>query len=1037
MHTTTDRSRRVRAFAFGFLVWLVFAPLLSAQSGGFIEGRVLNTRSGEYVERARVTVEGSPIEAFTDADGNYRLANVPAGSARVRVFFTGLLPRTDTVAVVAGQVSRHDVSLQTFEARDDAAGGVVKLDKFVVGTSREMDGAAIAINEQRFAANIKNVISADEFGGVAEGNAAEVLKFMPGVTVENSGGNMRFISINGVSSDNVPVTVDGFSLASAAGGTARAVQVDMVSNNSLSRIEVSYSPTPESPGSALAGSVNMVQRSSFERTKPVLNASVYLMMRDNARDFHKTNTARQTPSRNVHPGFDFSYVAPVNQRFGFTLSGGHSTQYSAQDIATLTWRGGGTATNGTTFPHTSFDRPYLTSFTVLDAPKVTARNSAAVTFDYRLSPRDRISLGFQYSSFEVWFKNNTAVFNINSVTAGNFTPFSTVGPGEIQLTRDERRRYNRTMMPTLLWRHDGPVWKAVGGVGFSQANDRNDGSRAGFFRSSLARRTGVTVSFADIFFLRPRVIAVTDTATGAPIDPYNLANYSLASGSDSQNDSTDIQRSAYGNLARDFYGKVPLSLKVGFDVRKAMRDIRVTNPSFTFVGRDGRGSTTPVGNDDSALPFLDPLNSQRIPPYGFPRTDGVSNLRLLDFYNANPNQFVVDENAAYRAIVSNSKYATELVSAGYIRGDVSFFDRRLKIVGGVRAEQTNVEAQGPRTDPARNIQRDAQGRAILGPNGQPLAITSVPLAVSQLTFLERGTQTEKEYLRLFPSINVGYNLRENLIARAAYYHSIGRPDFNQYAGGVTLPNTENPPSTSNRIVVNNAGIKAWTAKSTSVRLEYYFGGVGLVSVGAFRRDFTNAFGGTEFLATPEFLTLYGLDPNVYGAYNVSTQTNVSGVVRMTGVDVSYKQALTFLPHWARGVQVFANGSAQRATGPSLGSFSGSNYIPRSASWGVSFTREKYSLRANWNYRGRQRRGEVAAGSSIEPGTYNYFNKRLYVDLQGEYFFWKRVAVFANLRNVGAAYEDTEIYGPSTPAHAQFRQRLDHGSLWTFGVKGTF
>ena len=1040
MNLKPDRSRLLLPpLLIGVLLWFVSGISALAQSaGGTIEGRVVNTRSGEFVERARITVEGSAAETFSDSGGNYRLTNLPAGTAKVRVFFTGLLPRTDDVSVVAGQIARHDVNLQTFETRaDSAAGGVVKLDKFVVSTTREMDGAAIAINEQRFAANIKNVISADEFGGVAEGNAAEVLKFMPGVTVENSGGNMRFISINGVSSDNVPVTVDGFSLASSAGGTARAVQVDMVSNNSLSRIEVSYSPTPESSGAALAGSVNMVQRSSFERSKPVFTGSVYLMMRDNARDFQKVNTARQSPSRNVHPGFDFSYVAPVNQRFGFTFSGGHSTQYSAQDIATMTWRGGGTSTNGTTFPNTSFDRPYLSSFTVLDAPKVTARNSAAVMFDYRLSRVDRISLGFQFSSFEVWFKNNTAVFNINSVLPGNFTTTSTVGPGEVQLNRDERQRVNRTMMPTLIWRHEGPVWKAVGGVGFSQANDRNDGSRAGFFRSSVARRTGVTVAFSDIFYLRPGVIRVADTASGAAVDPYNIFNYAIASGGDSQNDSTDIQRSAYGNLARDFYGKVPLSLKAGFDVRQSMRDIRTTNPTFTFVGVDGRSSTTPVGNDDVATPFLDPYNSQRIPPFGFPRTDGVSNLRLLDFYRANPAQFTFDENAAYRAIVSNSKYAEELVSAAYLRGDVSFFDRRLKIVGGLRAEQTSVEAEGPFTDPARNVRRDSQGRPILGANGLPQAITAVPLEVSKLTFLERATKTDKEYLRLFPSINVGYNLRENLIARAAYYHSIGRPDFNQYAGGVTLPNTDNLPSQTNRITVNNAGIKAWTAKSTSVRLEYYFGGVGLVSVGAFRRDFDNAFGGSVFTATPEFLALYGLDGATYGIYDVSTQVNVQGTVRMTGVDVSYKQALTFLPAWARGVQVFANGSAQRATGPNLGSFSGSNYIPRSASWGVSLTREKYSLRANWNYRGRQRRGEVAAGPSIEPGTYNWYNKRLYVDLQGEYTVWRRFAVFANLRNVGAAYEDTEIFGPSTPQHAQFRQRLDHGSLWTMGVKGTF
>jgi hypothetical protein len=223
----------------------------------------------------------------------------------------------------------------------------------------------------------------------------------------------------------------------------------------------------------------------------------------------------------------------------------------------------------------------------------------------------------------------------------------------------------------------------------------------------------------------------------------------------------------------------------------------------------------------------------------------------------------------------------------------------------------------------------------------------------------------------------------------------------------------------------------------NVRLEYYFGGVGQISLGAFRRDFTDSFGGSVFAATPEFLALYGLDPGLYGAYDVATQANVAGTVRMTGIDFNYKQALTFLPHWARGVQVFANGSAQRAIGPNLGAFAGSNYIPRSGSWGVSLTREKFNLRGNWNYRSRKRNAVVAAGPSIEPGTYNWAARRLYLDVMGEYWFAKRIAVFANLRNIGAMAEDAEIYGPSTPEVAQFRQRLDHGSLWTFGLKGTF
>ena len=78
-----------------------------------------------------------------------------------------------------------------------------------------------------------------------------------------------------------------------------------------------------------------------------------------------------------------------------------------------------------------------------------------------------------------------------------------------------------------------------------------------------------------------------------------------------------------------------------------------------------------------------------------------------------------------------------------------------------------------------------------------------------------------------------------------------------------------------------------------------------------------------------------------------------------------------------------------------------------------------------------------AGRSIAPNTYNWGTKRLYIDVLGEYYFYKRFAVFANLRNIGDATEDFEIYNPLTPEHAQFRQREDFGALWTFGLKGTF
>jgi len=73
-----------------------------------------------------------------------------------------------------------------------------------------------------------------------------------------------------------------------------------------------------------------------------------------------------------------------------------------------------------------------------------------------------------------------------------------------------------------------------------------------------------------------------------------------------------------------------------------------------------------------------------------------------------------------------------------------------------------------------------------------------------------------------PNLNASYALRDNLVARAAFYTSIGRPAYGQYAGGVQLPDESQAPSPNNRIIVSNVSIKPWSAKTTKVSLEYYF-----------------------------------------------------------------------------------------------------------------------------------------------------------------------------------------------------------------------
>ncbi|MBC7366239.1 MAG: carboxypeptidase regulatory-like domain-containing protein [Undibacterium sp.] len=1047
---------------------LASAGSVGAQSAatGTIEGRVFDTRRGQYLEKARVTVEGSRQETLTDAIGQYRLSEVPAGKVTLKIFYTGRGSLTEVVTVAPGETVQRDFTFagETPPTRGNAAGDTIKLDAFNVSSSKQMDASALAINEQRFAKNITNVVSADEFGTIADGSVGEFMKFLPGITSDYTGGDARRFSISGVPAGNVPISMGGFDMASAAGGgTTRAVELDQVSINNVSRVEVNRSPTPEQPGSALAGSVNFVPRSAFERNRPAYNYSVAFLMKDAERAF-----LRQTPgpgwgekTYKIHPGFDVSAIVPVNKNFGFTVSAGYSMQYTPQSNQSTQWRGAAAVTNAastvsTGLPDTTPDKPYLTNYSWRDSGKDTTRYSFATTVDWRFAPRDRLSFGFSYAYLREHFATRTQNITINRVAPGGWGPqftrgvestFPTTGAainaGQIELVNNGRIRPGRTIMPTLTWRHEGPLWKLDSGLSYSTSRIVYQDIDDGAFNSFIGRRTNVTIRFDDIFYLRPGSFTVTDP-DGNKLDPSNLNNYSIVSANSIRQKAYETRRQAFGNVRRDFVVRdIPVTLKSGLDIRTVLRDRRGTSGElYNYVGADGRASTTPTTqagliNDDSPVPFFDEVYSTRIPDFGLPKQQQVDNGKLWQGYRANPTHWTRSPTADYTNETNNSNRVQEIISSGYFRADAAFFSNRLKLTTGLRAEQTNINAQGVLNDPTRNFRRDAAGAVVKDANGIPLQIinsTTDPLGALQRTLVDRGYTAKKEFLRLFPSINLGYNLTENLIVRGAYYQTVGRPEFTNYVSGVTLPNTENPPSAGNRITLGNVNLKAWQAESYVARLEYYFPQGGQISVGAFIRDYKDAFVATVARPTDEFLATYALDPDTYGEYDVSTNYNNPNNVRMHGLEFDYQQPLTFLPHWARGMRFFVNASSQRAK-ESYDQFLDMN--PFVANFGLSITRPKWNLRINENYRGIQRRAAII-GRSIEPGTYNYRPKRLYIDISGEYFLTRQLGLFVALRNFNGTTEDQKTYGPNTPAYAKFRQRDDYGgSLWTAGIKGTF
>ena len=242
------------------LLWLAFVVRLWAQNTGTIEGRITNPATGGVLENARISVVGSAQETLSDSGGFYRLDGVPVGAAQVRVFFSGFPPAAAAVNVAAAQTAQRDfeLSLSTSGPGKTGApptdGAVVKLDEFVVATSREMSAAALAINEQRFAPNMKNVVATDEFGDIAEGNVAEFMKFLPGVAIDYSDAMPLSIGLRGMDPSLTEVSADGGQMANATStGTSRKFDFTQSSINNIARIEVYKVPTPATSASSLSG----------------------------------------------------------------------------------------------------------------------------------------------------------------------------------------------------------------------------------------------------------------------------------------------------------------------------------------------------------------------------------------------------------------------------------------------------------------------------------------------------------------------------------------------------------------------------------------------------------------------------------------------------------------------------------------------------------------------------------------------------------------------------------------------------------------
>jgi TonB-dependent receptor len=281
-----------------------------------------------------------------------------------------------------------------------------------------------------------------------------------------------------------------------------------------------------------------------------------------------------------------------------------------------------------------------------------------------------------------------------------------------------------------------------------------------------------------------------------------------------------------------------------------------------------------------------------------------------------------------------------------------------------------------------------------------------------------------------------YNITDNLLARAAYAFTYGRPNFGDIIATTTiqertdLDGNDNPDVLPGSITVTNPNLIPWTANNYDLSLEYYSPKGGAYSVGAFRKDIKDFFGSGAKIATLEDLNALDLDPRYVG-FEIRTKFN-AGTARVSGFEFSARQSLDRVGRWGRYFSVFVNGTKLRLEGGQSADFS--TFIPTTANWGFVFRKEKISLGLRWNYR-----DEVPGTlqTAFGPDARNYSASITKMDLTVGYQITPRLSFAGNVKNLFDEDTVRVRYGSETPGYAQQTGRSQYGAMISVGIKGTY
>jgi TonB-dependent receptor len=594
-----------------------------AQTGkGTLTGRTADSGGGA-LQGALVELQPKSQPAVSDSQGQFTIPDLTPGDYTVTISYVGLAPFSKAVTVTAGEVAHVDAQLQVASATDS-----------ITVTAERPRGEAEAINRERTADNILQVLPAEVITSLPNTNVADALGRLPSVSLERDEGEGKYVQIRGTEPRLSNVTINGVNVPSPE-GFVRNIKLDVVPSDLVDSVEVSKTLSANQDGDAIGGSINLVTKTARDqRSLTILGLGGY------------------TPIVGGR-GLD-QFAATYGQRFGkdkrFGALFGGSFDYNGRGIDDIE---PGPAVTGT--------------MDIREYRYNRKRYGFGGGADYRLGQGSNIYVRGLYSRFldygDTWVYTPT----INTF----LTPSLGDTDGNMAYRHYIRRPDQRIYSTSIGARH--VLGATLIGYEFSVSHASED---TGFPTANFNGPDAVVFGLDTTNPNRPKFNVLNG------VNIYDPSLYSFANISVLSEHSAQLNYSGNADLTRQYSaGSHFGSFAMGFKVRDAHKTRNNNDKYYNAVG-------SPILLSSVVTSFSNPDYYDKSYKLG-PLSDYD---KIVAMFNSNPSQFELNTNTSNQNSTRNNYDTGERVIAGYLMNTLDFGPVRLQT--GVRFEATQSAFTG-------------------------------------------------------------------------------------------------------------------------------------------------------------------------------------------------------------------------------------------------------------------------------------------------------------------------------------------------------